>query len=119
MLRTKARTALIALLTSAGLAVAGVAPAASQAQWHTICYGGHCTTHTNYTIGGVSPCASINSQYNSDYSAYLSALQNQQEQANMVDPTMTPAQTQAAVDDAEAQVAADQRAAFMWGCSLS
>ena len=115
----KTRCALVAAIASAGFAVASVSPAVSQAQWHTICYSGHCITHTNYTIGGQSPCASLGSQYNSDYSAYLDALENQKEQALMVDPTMTPAQTQAAVDDAEAQVAADQRAAFMWGCQLS
>jgi hypothetical protein len=115
----KTRCALIAAIASAGFAAASVSPAVSQAQWHTICYSGHCTTHSNYTIAGQAPCASINSQYDSDYGAYLDALQNQKEQALMVDPTMSPAQTQAAVDDRQAQVAADQRAAFMWGCTLS
>jgi hypothetical protein len=115
----KTRCALVGAIASAGFAVASVAPAVSQAQWHTICYSGHCTTHTNYTIAGQNPCTSLNSQYSSDYSAYLDALQNQKEQAVMVDPTETPAQTQADVDAAEAQVAADQRAAFMWGCSLA
>jgi hypothetical protein len=115
----KTRCALVATIASAGFAVASVSPAVSQAQWHTICYSGHCTTHSNYTIAGQSPCTSLNSQYSSDYSAYLDALQNQKEQALMVDPTETPAQTQADVDAAEAQVAADQRAAFMWGCTLA
>ena len=36
MLSTKTRATIIALVASAGLAVA-VAPAVSQAQWHTIC----------------------------------------------------------------------------------
>ena len=111
--------ALLATIASTGFAAAAVAPAVSQAQWHTICYAGHCTTHTNYTIAGQTPCASLGSQYSSDYGAYLDALQNQKEQALMVDPTMSPAQTQAEVNDREAQVAADQRSAFMWGCTLS
>ncbi len=119
MFLTKARCALIALFTSAGLAAAGVVPAASQAQWHTICYSGHCTTHTNYTIAGKDPCVAINGNYDTAYGAYLDALQNQKEQALMVDPTMTPSQTQAEVDEREAQVLADQQAAFEWGCSLS
>lgn len=119
MFITKTRSALIALVASASFAATAALPAASQAQWHTICYSGHCITHTNYTISGKDPCVAINSGYDSDYSAYLDALQNQKEQAQMVDPTMTPAQTQAEVDDRQAQVAADQRNAFEWGCSLS
>ena len=119
MFLNKTRVFVITLLTWAGLAAAAVAPSASQAQWHTICYGGHCTTHTNYTIAGQDPCTAISGQYNTDYGAYLDALANQQQQAVMVHPTESPAQTQADVDAAEAQVAADQRAAFMWGCSLS
>jgi hypothetical protein len=116
---TGTRCALLALAASGAFAVASVAPTASQAQWHTICYSGHCTTHTNYTINGKDPCTAINGNYDRDYGAYLSALQTQMDQADMVDPTMTPSQTQAAVDDAAAQVTADQRAAFEWGCSLT
>jgi hypothetical protein len=119
MFLTKVRCAIIALVASASFAGASLVPAVSQAQWHTICYSGHCTTHANYTIAGKNPCVAINGGYDSDYGAYLDALQNQRDQAAMVHPTMTPAQTQAAVDEREAQVAADQRAAFEWGCSLS
>jgi hypothetical protein len=119
MTLTKARCAVIALVASASFAAASVAPAVSQAQWHTICYSGHCTTHTNYTIAGKSPCAAISGSYGTDYGSYLDALQNQREQAVMVDPTMTPGQTQAEVNDGQAQVLADQQAAFEWGCSLS
>lgn len=119
MILTKARCTLIALVASASFALASLVPAASQAQWHTICYSGHCTTHTNYTIAGKNPCVAINGSYGSDYGAYLDALQNQKEQAVLVDPTMTPGQTQAEVNDRQAQLLADQQAAFEWGCTLS
>ena len=52
----KCRAALLTILTSAGLAAAGIAPAASQAQWHNYCTAGHCITHSNYTIEGQHPC---------------------------------------------------------------
>jgi hypothetical protein len=119
MILAKTRCAVIALVASASFAAASVAPAVSQAQWHTICYSGHCTTHTNYTIQGKDPCVAINGSYDTDYGAYLDALQNQRQQAVMVDPTMTPGQTQADVNDRQAQVLADQQAAFEWGCSLT
>lgn len=57
MTSTKLRTALAVVL--AALAVAAVAPAASQAQWHTIVVDGHIITHGNFTEGGVSPCTRI------------------------------------------------------------
>jgi hypothetical protein len=62
MLSTKIRPALIALITTASLAFALAAPAASQAQWHTIVVGGHVFTHGNFTEGGVSPCDRIDEQ---------------------------------------------------------
>ena len=62
MLSTKTRTTIAALVASASLAGVAVAPAVSQAQWHTICYAGQCTTHTNFTEGGVSPCTRISGQ---------------------------------------------------------
>ena len=62
MLSTKIRPALIALVTTASLAFTLAAPAASQAQWHTIVVGGHVFTHGNFTEGGVSPCVRINEQ---------------------------------------------------------
>lgn len=62
MFSSKIRSALIALLTTAGLAFTLVAPAASQAQWHTIVVGGHVFTHGNFTEGGVSPCVRIDEQ---------------------------------------------------------
>jgi hypothetical protein len=65
MFSTKIRTTIIALVASAGFVGATVAPAVSQAQWHTIVVGGHIITHGNYTEGGVSPCTRISGQLNS------------------------------------------------------
>jgi hypothetical protein len=62
MFSIKIRPALIALVTTASLAFTLAAPAASQAQWHTIVVGGHVFTHGNFTEGGVSPCVRINEQ---------------------------------------------------------
>lgn len=62
MFSTKIRPSLVALITTAGLAFTLVAPAASQAQWHTIVVGGHVFTHGNFTEGGVSPCVRIEEQ---------------------------------------------------------
>jgi hypothetical protein len=59
---TKIRTAVTALIATAGLAGGSIAPAVSQAQWHTLNVGGHIITHSNYTEGGVSPCTRINNQ---------------------------------------------------------
>jgi hypothetical protein len=59
MTSIKTRTAVTALLAALTLAVAAAAPAASQAQWHTIVVGGHVFTHGNFTEGGVSPCTRI------------------------------------------------------------
>jgi len=62
MLSTRIRTTVIALVASAGFAAASVAPAVSQAQWHTLVIGGQVITHGNFTEGGVSPCVRINGQ---------------------------------------------------------
>jgi hypothetical protein len=62
MFSTKIRPAVIALVTTASLAFTLAAPAASQAQWHTIVVDGHVFTHGNFTEGGVSPCVRINEQ---------------------------------------------------------
>jgi hypothetical protein len=62
MLSTKIRPAIIALVATASLAFTLAAPAASQAQWHTIVVDGHVFTHGNFTEGGVSPCVRINEQ---------------------------------------------------------
>lgn len=62
MFSTKIRPAIITLAVTAGLAFTLAAPAASQAQWHTIVVGGHVFTHGNFTEGGVGPCVRINEQ---------------------------------------------------------
>ena len=59
---TKIRTAVTVLVATLSFTVAAVAPAVSQAQWHTIVVGGHVFTHGNFTEGGVSPCTRINNQ---------------------------------------------------------
>ena len=56
---TKIRTTFIALAATAGFAGAAIAPAVSQAQWHTLNVGEHIITHGNYTEGSVSPCTRI------------------------------------------------------------
>lgn len=56
------RTTVIALAATLSLAGAAIAPAASQAQWHTIVVGGHVFTHGNFTQGGVSPCTRISGE---------------------------------------------------------
>jgi hypothetical protein len=56
MIISRSRAALVTLATSAVFAVGGLAPAASQAQWHNYCIAGHCITHSNYTIEGVHAC---------------------------------------------------------------
>jgi hypothetical protein len=115
----KIRTSIIALVASASFAVAGMAPAVSQAQWHTYCVSGHCITHTNYTSGGVSPCEGINSNYNKAYEGLLEAIQTKIEQADKVQPEMTQAEAQAKIEQAEAQVHLASIAAFEWGCDVA
>jgi hypothetical protein len=65
MFSTKARNTIIGLIVSTGFAGAAVAPAVSQAQWHTIVVGGQVITHGNFTEGGVSPCTRIGGQLGS------------------------------------------------------
>jgi hypothetical protein len=52
MLIAKSRVALTTIAASAAIAVAGIVPAASQAQYHNYCTGGTCYTHSNYNLGG-------------------------------------------------------------------
>jgi hypothetical protein len=119
MFSTKIRTTIIGLVASAGFAGALVAPAASQAQWHTYCVAGHCITHSNYTIGGVDPCTGIQSNYNTAYEGLLDAVQDKKEQEVLVNPEMTPAEAQAQIEAAEAQVHQAELASFEWGCQLA
>jgi hypothetical protein len=119
MLRTKIRTTTVALAAALSLAGASLVPAAAQAQWHTICTAGHCTTHKNFTIGGVSPCAAIDANYDKAYEGLLGALQTQKELPDRVHPEMTPAEAQAAVEEAEGQVHQASVASFEWGCGVA
>jgi hypothetical protein len=119
MLRTKICTAVISLAAVLSFAGASVVPSAAQAQWHTYCTAGHCTTHTNYTIGGVSPCSAIGASYGKAYEGLLDALQAEKELPDKVHPEMTPAEAQAAVEAAEAQVNLAGIAAFEWGCGVA
>ncbi len=63
---TKIRTTFIALVASVGFAGTAIAPAVSQAQWHTLNVGGQIITHGNFTEGGVSPCTRISGQLGSE-----------------------------------------------------
>jgi hypothetical protein len=116
---SKTRITIVTLIASAGFAAASAVPAVSQAQWHTYCVSGHCITHTNFTSGGVSPCVGANSNLNKANDGLLEAIQKQKEQADKVHPEMTPAETQAGVEDAEAQLHLASIAAFEWGCDVA
>jgi hypothetical protein len=116
---SKTRIVLAAVATSAGFLVASAAPAVSQAQWHTICTAGHCTTHSNYTIGGVSPCSGVKSSYEKAYEGLLEALETKKELPDQVHPEMTAAEAQANVEEAEGKVHQAEVAGFEWGCDVA
>ena len=50
MLSTKIRTTVVGLVASAGFPVASVAPAVSQAQWHTYCVVRALHQHTQTSL---------------------------------------------------------------------
>jgi hypothetical protein len=60
---TKIRTTLIALVASVGFAGAAIAPAVSQAQWHTLNVGGQIITHgaTSLRVASARALASADS----------------------------------------------------------
>jgi hypothetical protein len=119
MLSRKLRTLIVASVATFSFAAASIVPAVSQAQWHTYCVSGQCTTHKNFTIGGVEPCVGINGNYDKAYEGLLEAIQNKQDQADKVHPEMTQAEAQAKVEEAEAQVHLASVAAFEWGCDVA
>lgn len=119
MFSSRIRTATVTLLATLSFAGASLIPTAAQAQWHTYCMAGHCITHTNYTIGGVSPCSGISSTYDKAYEALLEALQNKKEQADKVHPEMTQTEAQEQIEEAEARVHAASLASFEWGCDVA
>ena len=119
MLSTKIRTTIVALVAAGSFAAATVAPTVSQAQWHTICMSGHCTTHNNFKVGGGDPCTGINANYSKAYEALLDAIQTKNELADKVHPEMTQAEAQAQIEEDEAQVHLASIAAFEWGCDVA
>ncbi len=116
MLSTKIRTAAVLLAASAGFGVAAGAPAASQAQWHTICVGGHCTTHTNYTIGGKTPCEVIKGNYNNAYKGLLGAMGPRPVLVNGPSGPQVEEEQKHQIEQEEARVREAEREAFEWGC---
>jgi hypothetical protein len=119
MFITKTRITVTTIVASAGFAVAALAPAASQAQWHTYCVAGHCTTHQNYTIGGKAPCEAIQNNYNNAYDGLLNTLD--EKNLYIGGPTPKQAEEQMATEAAEweGRVREAEREAFTWGCQLA
>ena len=119
MFSTRTRITVTTLVASAGFAAAAIAPAASQAQWHTYCVGGRCVTHQNFTIGGKSPCEVIQTNYNNAYDGLLNALGEK----NLVIGGPSPAQAEEEkakeVAEEEARVREAEREAFTYGCQLA
>jgi hypothetical protein len=116
MLNRKTRTAIAALATSASLAGVAVAPAVSQAQWHTIVVGGQVITHSNFTEGGVSPCTRISGQLGSARN-----LVNDDHEWLQLKGIST-AGTENATKELESNEAAVRRAeqeAFEYGCDIA
>lgn len=119
MLSTRIRTTAIALSAALSFAGASLAPTVAQAQWHTYCVAGHCTTHTNFKLEGTDPCGAINAKYNSAYEALLEAIEAKKTQSDKVHPEMSQAEAQAGIEEAEAQVHLASIAAFEWGCDVA
>jgi 4-amino-4-deoxy-L-arabinose transferase-like glycosyltransferase len=110
MTSTKIRSAILALLAVAAVAVPLAAPAASQAQWHTIVVGGHVFTHGNFTEGGVSPCTRIEGQLN----GWEHAVGDYDEWVHRHDAGEATAKEELA--NAEGEVVRAQGEAFEYGC---
>jgi hypothetical protein len=106
----KIRRALITLVAVTSFAATLVAPAVSQAQWHTIVVNGHVFTHGNFTEGGVSPCTRIEGQLGSweqavgDYSEWVG-------RHNAGEAT-----AKEELENAEGEVNRAQGEAFEYGC---
>ena len=119
MLSTKVRTAIIAVVASSGFAVAGVVPAASQAQWHNYCVAGHCVEHTNYTIGGKTPCETVKDNYNNAYDGLLNAIDEKALYVNGPSASQAEQERAAQIEAEEARVREAERASFEWGCDVA
>jgi uncharacterized membrane protein len=109
----KIRTAVIAVAASLSLAGAAIAPAASQAQWHTLVVGGVIITHSNFTEGGVSPCTRISGELGKANSA----VGDYKEWIGRHDAGEATAISELA--NAEAAVARARREAFEYGCDIA
>jgi hypothetical protein len=116
MFNNKFRTIITAAIATG--AVAAAVPAASQAQWHTYCVAGQCVTHTNYTIGGKSPCVNINGNLNSAEDGLLSALDTHQLLIGGPSASQVEEERQAEIAAEEARVREAERASFEWGCQV-
>lgn len=116
MLSTKIRTVIIAAIASSGFAVAGAAPAVSQAQWHTICFSGHCTEHANFTIGGKTPCEVIKGNYENAYDGLLNAIDEKPIYLGGPSTSQVEQERAAQIEAEEARVREAERASFEWGC---
>jgi len=113
MLSTKIRTTIIALAASASFAAASVAPAVSQAQWHTLVVGGQVITHSNFTEGGVSPCVRINEQLGKAQGA-VGDYTEWKERHDAGEATATKE-----LENAEAEVNRASGEAFEYGCDAA
>jgi hypothetical protein len=116
-MNTKIRTAIITLIAAGGFATATVAPAVSQAQWHTICNAGHCTTHQNAKLNGKAPCEAIKAASGGAYDGLLGAIGPRPVLVNGPSGTQVEAERTHQIEEEEARVAAAERAAFEYGCS--
>ena len=110
---TKTRTTIIALVASASFAVASVAPAVSQAQWHTLVVAGHVITHGNFTIGGVDPCVAINERLGK----WQQAVGDYTEWQNRHDAGEATATKER--ENAEGEVNRASGEAFEYGCDVA
>ena len=116
MLSTKTRTTFIALVASVGFAGAAIAPAVSQAQWHTLNVGGHLITHGNFTEGGVSPCTRIGGQLGSEEN-----LVGDDHDWLQLKGISQPGKENATkeLENAEAAVLRARQEAFEYGCDIA
>ena len=112
MIRTKLRTLAIALVATCTLAGPLVAPAVSQAQWHTIVVDGHIFTHGNFTEGGVSPCTRINKQLG----GWEQAVGDLHEKLDHT--SKGPGNAKEELEDAEGELNRASGEAFEYGCDV-
>lgn len=116
MFNKKIRTILTSAVAAAALAAIAIVPAVSQAQYHTICSAGHCTTHKNFTIGGKSPCENIKENLNNAHDGLLSAIDTRPLWIGGPSATQVEKERLAEIEREEARVREAERASFEWGC---